>query len=697
MKTKKLLSLVLLGILCSVGNAWGGTSVTWAPTEGNVTTLNAETDNLITVGSESNSYIVAATGRLCGTGTGLSWSSNCIQFSNNKLNRGGVAIYFPTGTNNVESITFYLHTSGSRKTYYYSGAALSSSNKPDGTQTSSALSTSSSGYSFDWDTPSTSKTYAVGGYTGGSGNAYLDKIIVVFATSAMPADPTFDPETGSSLSEGSEITLTSTGATTILYQWAASTIGSDGEWGVAETYSDSNKPIVPGYGSSNNILSVKASNAIGSTYGSASYTIIQPQVATPTFTPAARVFDESIDVTIACATEGATILYSTDGVDYDTYTSAIHLTATTTLYTKATKSGYLTSEVTSAEYEKFAKHDIAPISTSKTWTIPTSISLELTTETTPVKYDEYYTYEDIAYLNSNNLGTFDGTTLAFSGQFPYRSSNGAQNGNFQFITTIPGKVTIEFSNTGSSNKKRWVKVNSTIGIVEADGTTHRTEEFSVEAGTVTITHVDGDGNLSNGLRIYSIVFTPTVETITTASGQTYGTYVTSHNLDFSEVSGITAYKVTGVESGVIQTTALDEVPSGTPILIETASAGATVNVPFATSTPGAITGNKLKAGANSIVSDEDNYRYVLAVQGGVTGFYKLASATNVPADKAYLELTVAEAAAAPSWIRIVEEDQNATSVENIKANENVVKFIENGKLLIKKDGIVYDALGRVIR
>lgn len=73
------------------------------------------------------------------------------------------------------------------------------------------------------------------------------------------------------------------------------------------------------------------------------------------------------------------------------------------------------------------------------------------------------------------------------------------------------------------------------------------------------------------------------------------------------------------------------------------------------------------------------------------------AAFNISADKAYLALTSESALAAPSLLRIVEEDQNATDIESIEANEKVVKFIENGRILILRDGITYDALGRVIR
>ena len=45
-------------------------------------------------------------------------------------------------------------------------------------------------------------------------------------------------------------------------------------------------------------------------------------------------------------------------------------------------------------------------------------------------------------------------------------------------------------------------------------------------------------------------------------------------------------------------------------------------------------------------------------------------------------------------LRIIE---NATNIESIEANETAVKFIENGQLFIKKNGVVYDATGREVR
>lgn len=98
---------------------------------------------------------------------------------------------------------------------------------------------------------------------------------IIWTPAAVAPDAiSFNPAAGS-VAQGTSVTLTSTGATTIKYQWSSAEIGSGGDWSGAQTYSNNNKPVVPAVGSSNTVLSVKASNANGDTYGSASYTPVR--------------------------------------------------------------------------------------------------------------------------------------------------------------------------------------------------------------------------------------------------------------------------------------------------------------------------------------------------------------------------------------------------------------------------------------
>ncbi len=79
-----------------------------------------------------------------------------------------------------------------------------------------------------------------------------------------------------------------------------------------------------------------------------------PTVATPTFSPAACIFYLTTNVTIACATSGATIRYTLDCSDPTMesaeYTAPIALSATTTVKARAFADGMNASAVASATY-----------------------------------------------------------------------------------------------------------------------------------------------------------------------------------------------------------------------------------------------------------------------------------------------------------------------------------------------------------
>ena len=76
-------------------------------------------------------------------------------------------------------------------------------------------------------------------------------------------------------------------------------------------------------------------------------------IANPVFTPAEGTYPYSVDVTLSCETEGATIYYTLDGTDPSdastAYTEAIHITETKTVKAIAIKNA-LSSEIVSATY-----------------------------------------------------------------------------------------------------------------------------------------------------------------------------------------------------------------------------------------------------------------------------------------------------------------------------------------------------------
>ena len=92
-----------------------------------------------------------------------------------------------------------------------------------------------------------------------------------------------------------------------------------------------------------------------------------PQVATPTFNPAAGEVTSGTEVTISSATDGATIYYTTDGNDPTTSSTqgtSVTITATTTIKAIAVKEGMANSEIATAQYTIAGATDYSVIETS---------------------------------------------------------------------------------------------------------------------------------------------------------------------------------------------------------------------------------------------------------------------------------------------------------------------------------------------
>ncbi|MBQ2574903.1 MAG: chitobiase/beta-hexosaminidase C-terminal domain-containing protein, partial [Bacteroidales bacterium] len=115
-------------------------------------------------------------------------------------------------------------------------------------------------------------------------------------------------------------------------------------------------------------------------------------IANPTFNPAEGTFFNSVDVTLACETDGATIYYTLDGTDptdaSTAYTEAIHITETATVKAIAIKNG-ASSEIVSATYtisniETVATPVIAP--EAGNYNDPQQITITCTTDEAIIYY-----------------------------------------------------------------------------------------------------------------------------------------------------------------------------------------------------------------------------------------------------------------------------------------------------------------------
>ena len=106
-----------------------------------------------------------------------------------------------------------------------------------------------------------------------------------------------------------------------------------------------------------------------------------------------------------------------------------------------------------------------------------------------------------------------------------------------------------------------------------------------------------------------------------------------------------------------------------------------------------LIGTLVETPASTLLGSEE---YLMALKKDENKFVPFSTSADFPAYRACLAVTPNHSIMA-AGVRIVENENNTTSIANINASEESVKFIQNGKLFIKKNGVIYDMLGTVVR
>lgn len=167
-----------------------------------------------------------------------------------------------------------------------------------------------------------------------------------------------------------------------------------------------------------------------------------------------------------------------------------------------------------------------------------------------------------------------------------------------------------------------------------------------------------------------------------------GTFSSEYALDFTGITDIKAYTITGEENGQLtKAQVTGKVKAGTGLFIENGNgdaASASVNVPTTiyTTDPGT---NWMQAGNGEKVYSADgggNKNYILTTNGGATArFYRANSEGNdVPVGKAYLRVPSDYSARESLWFG----DDETTDV----------KAIDNGQLTIDNKAPMYNLAGQ---
>ena len=349
----------------------------------------------------------------------------------------------------------------------------------------------------------------------------------------------------------------------------------------------------------------------------------------------------------------------------------------------------------------------------------------LTRETTGVSKGST-TYTGWSGKKSNSDAVYAGNSAGGQDAIQLRT----QNSNSGIITTTSGglvrKVTVAWESTTSSERVLGIYGKKSAYSAASDLYSNNTQGTKlgdiayVSSTELTIVGADfydyiGIRSNSGALWLTSVTiqwvdysnanyFTTIPETVSktiTAAG--WATYCSPFALDLEHATGLTdAFIVRGGAAGVLDKVSVKSgiVPANTGLLLKAPAGTATAaTIPIVNSGTTDVSKNKLVGKTEEYLLPAGEGYVLLNGDNGIGFYINPDAAFTIGANTAYLPVgfTGSNPDAAPSSFRIVDEENNATNINSINANENVIKFIENGQLLIKKNGIVYDAIGRVIR
>ena len=413
---------------------------------------------------------------------------------------------------------------------------------------------------------------------------------------------------------------------------------------------------------------------------------------TEKFTVSGRQLTANSTVSISCDDTNLQVSPTSLTVDeYGSVNEEITVTYAPTANTAnttasiAVKAGNITKTVSVAYSSIVVSSTLASISEDNTWDFTTlQGSIMFGEEDIPMEY----VYTDLSSVITIPSG-FNANALSFKGTYPIRDSKYAQDGVLKFNTTVPGTVTVYFSNTGSNNNNRFVTVTNAnetqTGTVEAVGTTQKNESFDVIAGEVQI---GGTGSL----RYMKIEFiekaAPTSVPVTIAACG-YGTLVSEQALDFeSNNYGVTAYIATGMSNGKVQTQEVTKVPANTGIILK--GTEGTFEIPVLSGDADDVSDNKMMGSATTATTLTANQGYILYTDGK----FHPCNAGELPAGKAYLNIEASSSKVLdidfedPTAISAVESEQQTGAVytlPGVRVSNAAQKgvYIVNGKKVVK--------------
>ena len=312
-----------------------------------------------------------------------------------------------------------------------------------------------------------------------------------------------------------------------------------------------------------------------------------------------------------------------------------------------------------------------------------------------------------------NDETFNSQALLFQGQEAYIVENSrafAKGGHIKFTTTVPGMVTVEFSDNGNNNRK--LKINDAISPESSSSKTDvKTFSAIVPAGEVMLEGVNGDGTGNDRyIRISKIIFdtNPDLADADYTRDVTEGRYGTICLPNGGVMIGAELFEIAyyGATSEKIF---FDNIPSGEmeagiPYIFLPKAGVSQLGVFYTDAANVSPAGNHngLYGSYTQEIITPNVGNYIL-LNNQYCEVVTTAEPVYVGANRAYIKLadiSPTEPALAPGRRRIsmgVQSQNAATGMDELNASETPVKMLIDGQLFILRGEKMYNANGQLVK
>ena len=398
---------------------------------------------------------------------------------------------------------------------------------------------------------------------------------------------------------------------------------------------------------------------------SANFTINAKSASNLTISEIAAVtYNGSAQTPTVTVNDGTTTLVK--DIDYTvSYSNNIDVgTATVTITGKGNYTGTKTANFTInpliKDVSSLTISDIAAVTYNGSAQTPTVTVMD---ESTTLTNGTDYT---VAYSNNTNAGT---ATATITGMGNY---TGSRNVNFT-INKAPLTITANSYTIDQGDAFPEFSVNYS-GFQNGETSTVLTTQPTItcdatDSETAGVFDITPSGAAATNYSFNYVKGTLTIEALwvsITLNSLGKGTYCSEYPIDFTSVSGIYAYIVSGFKpsAGNLIVTRVYEVPAGTGLYI-VGTPGSTYNIPIE---PTDFYYSNMMKGvmvATKIPANEDGYtNYVLGSDGNGGVIFKRANNTSSPANRAYVQIP-SSLAGAREVLGMETDDDSTTGLDGV--------------------------------